>query len=154
MLFATLLAAALAPTVTQALDDRDTKEIAAYQITDAAFAKYSQATRGLGALAKQLPANCGDDDSPQSLASLAAKMDAVPAVKAAITSAGMTSREYLVFSFALLQAGFAAAIPGANLPAGVGAANVAFVKAHKAAIEALGAATPPQCDDRDEDSRN
>lgn len=155
MLFASLVAAALAPTVTQALDDRDTKEIAAYQITDAAFAKYSQATRGLGALAKQLPASCGDDDSPQSLASLAAKMDAVPAVKAAINSAGITTREYLVFSFALLQAGIAAAIPGANLPAGVGAANVAFVKAHKPAIDALGAATPPQCDDdRDEDSRN
>lgn len=152
-----LVAAGLAPMATQAFDARESQEIAALQLTDAAFAKYSQATRGLGALAKQLPGDCGDDDSPQSLASLVAKLDAIPGVKAAIQAAGMTTHEYLVFSFALVQAGVAAYAleqPGAKLPSGVSMANVSFVRAHRAAIEALGSVTQPQCDDdRDEDSR-
>lgn len=157
MLVAALLVAAFAPAVTRALDDRDTQEIAAYQLTDAAFAKYSQATRGLGALAKSLPAVCDDDDTEQSLTSIAAKMDAVPGIKAAIQAAGMTSREYLVFSVALLQAGLVASLqqPGAKPLPGVNMANVGFFRAHKAAIDALGAVKQPQCgDDRDDDSRN
>jgi hypothetical protein len=153
MRFAALLAAAvLAPAVTQALDDADTKEIAAYQLTDAAFAKYTQATRGLGALAKSLPAVCDDDDSAQSLTGIAAKMDAVPGVKAAIQAAGMTSREYLVFSVALLQAGLVASLqqPGAQAVPGVNMANVGFFRSHKAAIDALGAVKQPQCNDDDD----
>jgi hypothetical protein len=67
----------------------------------------------------------------------------------------MTTREYLVFSFALVQAGvgvFSLEQPGAKLPPGMSIANVNFAKVHKEAIDALGAVAKSQCDE--DDSRN
>jgi hypothetical protein len=145
--------ALLAPVVAEAESptDRDTKEIAGYVLTDAALAKYKLAAHKLQPLMEQLPQDC-DDEGPQSLNGAAARMDGVPEVKSALKAAGMTSREYLVFSWSLFQNGLAAWTleqPGGKLPPGVKMANVTFYRAHEAEVKKLGALTKPaDCDNR------
>jgi hypothetical protein len=71
---------------------------------------------------------------------MAASIDRVPAAKAAITSSGLTTREYVVFGFAMFQTGLAAwsQEQGGGLPPGVSKANLDFFKSHRAAIERIG----------------
>ncbi|MDQ1342472.1 MAG: hypothetical protein QG571_1090, partial [Pseudomonadota bacterium] len=82
-----------------------------------------------------------------------ARLDATDGVRKAITSAGLTTREYVVFSWAVMQAGLAAWAldqPGGKLPAGVSMDNVTFYRKHAAAMEELGAQT--RAADCDEDA--
>jgi hypothetical protein len=122
--------------------DHDTKEINAYVLTEKGLAKYTAATLALGATAKRLSGNCDDhDDGPQSIAATVARIDAIPEAKAAILSAGLTTREFIVFSFSLFQSGMAAwglGQPGGTLPPGVSMTNVEFYRAHEAEIKKLG----------------
>ena len=157
--------ALLTPAVSTAQNkpDRDTREIMSYVLTEAALAKYSQANQKLAPLMKQLPKSCDkgadadDSDNVPSLDDIAARYDAVPGVRAAIKSAGMTTREYLVFTWSVFQSGMAAwavAQPGGKLPAGWSMANVDFYKKHEAQIQKLGKLTESaDCgdDDRSED---
>jgi len=134
--------ASLAPAVAgaQSPTDRDTNEIADYVLTEAALAKYTKAVHKLQPLKEQLPTNC-DDESPQSLDGTAVRMDGVPAVKSALKAVGMTSREYLVFSWSLFQNGMAVWAldqPGGALPPGTKPANVTFYRAHEAELKKLG----------------
>jgi hypothetical protein len=87
-----------------AAQDRDTQEVQKYTLTDAGLAKYSQATKKLAAL----PGGDCDDDDSQSIDDAAAKLNASPGAKTAIQSAGLTPREYVLFSFSLLHSGLAA----------------------------------------------
>ena len=150
-----LLLAPLA-SVAQGFPAKDTREISAYALSEAALAKYTRATANLGSLSKQLTSTCDDSDSPASLDASVARINGVPQAKAAIESAGMTAREYLVFSFSLFQSGVAAwalSQPGGTLPPGVSKANVDFYRSHEQALKKL---APQQdsdsCDDRDEES--
>jgi hypothetical protein len=69
---------------------------------------------------------------------MAAKLDGVPAAKAAVQAAGLTSRQYVVYSLALMENGFAAYMPaGSKLPAGINPANVAFMRSHSAEMDKL-----------------
>ena len=136
--------------------DRDSKEIDSYVLTDAALAKYAQATKNLKAHEKDLPSKCDDDKDTNSLDDVVARVNAIPPAKAAITSTGLTTREYFVFMFSLLQNGLAAWAldqPGGKLPPGVSMANVNFIRAHQAAITKLHeSAGSTDCDDgRSED---
>ena len=146
----------LAPAVStaQGFPDRDAREISSYALTEAALAKYSQASASLGDLSKQVASNCDDSESARSLDASVARINANPKAKAAIQSAGMTPREYLVFSFSLFQSGMAAwalSQPGGTLPPGVSKANVDFYRSHEQALKKL---APQQgsdtCDDRNE----
>ena len=83
-----------------------------------------------------------------------AHINSVPGAQAAIQSAGMTTREYVVFTLSLFQSGMAAwalTQPGGTLPPEVSKANVDFYRAHEQALHQLG---PQQgsdtCSDRDE----
>jgi hypothetical protein len=143
------------------LTDRDTQEIARYVLTDAALAKYTQATKNLGVHAKQMPGDCDDGDDAKSIDEMVTRFNAVPGAKAAVQSAGLTTREYLVFTMSLFQNGMAAwalTQPGGKLPAGTSMANVNFYRAHEAAIKKLGEATKPSgCGDgerSEDDSQN
>ena len=146
--------ACLAPTPSgaQNLADRDAKEVADYVLTDAGLAKYQQAVRRLQPLMGQLAENCDSEEGPKSLTDAAARMDQVPGVKPALKSAGMTSREYLVFSFSVFQNGMAAWAldqPGGKLPPGVKMANVTFYRTHEAELKKLGELTKQaDCDNR------
>ena len=75
-----------------------------------------------------------------------------PGAQAAIQSAGMTSREYVVFMFSMMQNGMAAwalSQPGGKLPPGVSQANVDFFRKHEAAMAAV-TENDPCKDDNDE----
>ena len=72
---------------------------------------------------------------------MVAKLDATAGVRAAIQSAGMTTREFVVFSMSVLQAGladWALGQPGGKLPPGVAMENVSFYRKHQAAMQTLG----------------
>lgn len=136
----------------QNLADRDTNEIAGYMLTESVLAKYTKAVHKLQPLMGQLPHDCDQDEGSQSLDSTAARMDGVPAVKSALKAAGMTSRDYLLFSWSVFQNGMAAWAleqPGGKLPPGVKMANVTFYRAHEAELKKLGELTKPaDCDNR------
>jgi hypothetical protein len=146
----------LAPTVSvgQGSSNRDAREISSYTLTDAALAKYTRATANLGDLSKQATASCDDGEGGGSLDQSVARINAVPGAQAAIQSAGLTTREYLVFTMSLFQSGMAAwalSQPGGTLPPGVSQANVDFYRTHEQAMQKLG---PQQgsdpCSDRDQ----
>ena len=143
---ALLVVMALAlPGPLQAQVDRDAQEINNYVLTDAALQRYTKASAALGSLAKQSPANCDDSDDniSKSLDQLTAHFNAVPGVKAALQSAGMTAREYLVFSMSIFQTGLASwglSQPGGKLPPGVSMANVNFYRKNEAAMASIGEA--------------
>ncbi|MBV6416694.1 MAG: hypothetical protein CMLOHMNK_01302 [Steroidobacteraceae bacterium] len=131
----------------------DAQEINAYVLTEAGLAKYTAATRNLDAV----PEQCGETaEDGQSLSQVVARLDAIPPARAAIRAAGMTTREYVLFSFSLLQTGLASwglSQPGGKLPAGISMANVNFYRAHAAAIQQIKRADS-DCDDaRDEADR-
>jgi hypothetical protein len=131
--------------------DKDSQEVSRYVLTDAGLSKYAKAVEGLRGLAGQL-SSC-DEEGASSIAEQAAAIDRVPAAKAAIQSAGLATREFVVFSFALLQTGMAAwAVeqPGGKLPPGFSQANVDFYKANKARIEKV-PALEDGCDDSSDD---
>lgn len=121
-------------------------------LTDAGLSKYTQAVRKLQPLMGQLPQDCDGEEGPKSLNDAAARMDGVPQVKSALKAAGMTSREYLVFSWSVFQNGLAAWAleqPGGKLPPGVKLANVNFYRAHEAELKKLGELTKhADCDNR------
>ena len=118
------------------LSAADTREIGAYVLTEGALAKYTQAAGNLSKLDK-IPGLCADDDT-DSLAAMVKRVDGVPAARNAITSAGLTTREFVVFTVAMFTNGFAALAPqGTPVPPGASKANVDFFRAHVAAFEAI-----------------
>ena len=142
-----------AVSVAQNVADRDAKEINNYVLTEAALAKYTQAVHNLAPLMKNLPGACDDSEDARSLNDAVARMDAIPAAKAAIRSAGLTTREYVVFTWSMFQNGVAAWSldqPGGKLPPGTLMGNVNFYRAHDAALRKLGKELKAaDCDDED-----
>lgn len=119
------------------LPDADTREIQSYVLTEEGLARYMRATRGLKGIDI---AACGEAPDVASIADAAARIDAVPAAKAAVKAAGLTSREYVVFAFTLIETGFAAyalETPGGRLPPGVNRANVEFFRRHAGELQQL-----------------
>ncbi len=157
-----LLAAWFAPgtTTAQQITNAETREIESYVLTEAGLAKYALAMKYFSAHKKDMPKDCDSDDSSKSLAQLVARINAIPSAHAAITSAGLTTREYLIFSFSLFQNGLAAwglDQPGGKLPPGLSMANIKFIRAHQAAIAKLNAGSDSgsdDCDDRSGDDRS
>ena len=128
----------------------DAATLAAYRLTDAKLGQFMKATRAVYALSKDpalqaqaeaLEAQGGDDDA-ETIAEIAAKMERLPAFRNAVSSAGMTMRDYVTFQLAFFQAAFAQAMldqypDKAKLPAGISQANVDFVRSHKAQLDQL-----------------
>lgn len=142
-----------AASIAQDFSASDTNEIASYLLTDAGLAKYTQATKNLEPLAQQIGCASESDDDTQSLDQLVARIESTPGARAAIQSAGMTPREYIVFTFSLVHnalGAWAAGQPGAQLPPGTVMANVDFYREHEAALQALGEQTA-DCGSGDED---
>ena len=135
----------------QNLADGDAKEVADYVLTEPALKKYTQAVRNLQPFTGQVPQGC-EDENPKSLNDMAARMDGVPQVKSALKGAGMTSREYLLFSFSVFQNGMAAWAldqPGGKLPPGAKMTNINFYRAHETELKKLGDLTKQaDCDNR------
>jgi hypothetical protein len=71
---------------------------------------------------------------------MVAKLNAMPDAAAAIQSVGMSTREFVVFSWSIVQNGMASwamSQPGGTLPPGVSKANVDFVKQHDAELKEI-----------------
>ena len=153
---ATMAFALLASTVALAAGqaDRDAKEVGSYVLTEAGLAKYTQASHGMKSVMEKSPETCKEDsEGAKSLDQMAAKLDAVPGAKAVMKSAGMSSREFFVFSMSLVQnamAAWAQDQPAGKLPPGAQMANVKFYRAHESALKKLGEETKSHaCDDGD-----
>lgn len=127
--------------------DADMRDVQRYVLTSAGLAKYTLATKKLAELPAAQARACGDDSDDddddadaQSIGDMVAKLESVPGAKAAVQGAGLTMREYVVFTMSLLQNGLAAwavSQPGGKLPPGVSKANVDFVQAHDADLKQL-----------------
>ncbi len=152
-----IVAAALALPGLAAAADKDLREVSAYALTESGLAKFAQATKNVSTI----PGACGrqdddDGDNMKSIDQMVAKLNSVPGVQAAIQSAGMTTREYVVFMFSMMQNGMAAwavSQPGGKLPPGVSQANVDFYKKHETAMAEIGRDDPcgDDSDDAEED---
>lgn len=149
-----IAAAALGLAAPASANEKDKREISAYALTESGLAKFAQATQNLGAVPGACARGEADDGSgDETLDQLTARLDAIPGAKAAIQSAGMTTREYIVFMFSMVEAGlssWAVSQPGGKLPPGVSKANVDFYKSHEAAMAALGDQDPCGNDEDDD----
>lgn len=149
-----LAAAVLAWTNCLSQEDADTTEVMAYSLTEAGFSKYRQATQKLQALPDGMSGNCDTDLGSMSIDESAAMFNTIPGAAAAIQSAGMTTREYVVFSWALIHNALAAWVagqPGGSLPAGASQANVDFVRSHEAELQELNTSQQGDgCEDEEE----
>jgi hypothetical protein len=141
--FAFAAAISFATPCVAASSDSDHREVSAYALTEAGLAKFTKATKNLASV----PGACkdeGNDDGQsgkQSIDEMVAEINATAGAQAAIRSAGLTTREYVVFMFSMLQNGMAAwalSQPGGKLPPGVSKSNVDFYNKHEAALAALG----------------
>jgi hypothetical protein len=118
-------------------------------LTEANWTKFLRATENIYALQNLDTASMDADDEDdgddgttlQTAASMAAKIDRIPPLRRAITSAGMTTTEYAEVQVAIIVAGFqmmadslAKMYPGAATPAPAAdpmtSANVAFLNRH------------------------
>jgi hypothetical protein len=139
--------------------DSDMAEVQRYTLTDAGLAKFIAASRNLAAVpgACEVEADEGSQDESadsQSIDDMVAKIESLPGATAAIQSAGMTSREFIVFSWSILQNGMAAWAsdqPGGKLPPGVRQENVDFMKSHEAELQKIGEDDPCGAQDDDEE---
>ena len=133
---------ALAASGIAAASDKDTREVSSYVFTEAGLAKFTKATQNLAAVPGACAEQEDDGSNSQSIDQMVAKLNAVPGAQAAIQSAGMTTREYVVFMWSMLQSGMAAwamSQPGGKLPPGTSQANVDFYRKHEAEMAAMGA---------------
>jgi len=134
----------------------DEETLARYRLTEATLVKFTQASRGLIAAVTADPAvrDDGEGGNPSTIADMAAAYDRHPAMKRAITSAGMTPREFTTFALSMLQAGMAVWIVEREhgrrdkVPIGIPIENVLFYQEHQAELERiteeLRALDPPQ----------
>jgi hypothetical protein len=144
-----LVLALLLPLSAFAEEDRDTQEINRYVLTEDTLAKYASAVENLRPLASQV-VSCEESEGVESINAMVTRIDRNPAARAAIQSAGLKTREYVVFSLGVFQAGMAAWAldqPGGKLPPGFQKKNVDFYNAHKAAIEAIQPLDESACND-------
>ena len=134
----------------QAGSDADSLEVINYRLSPAALAKYAAATRALAPLTTANPPGCSDGES-DSLSDMAARLDAIPGVPAALAKTGLGSREYIVFGLAAFQAGMGAwalTEGQGQLPPGVSPENVAFYQAHETEFQQLTELMPESdCED-------
>jgi hypothetical protein len=129
----------------------DVPELAQYRLTAAVFTQFEAASRAIAAASRTDPALTKDplftreimlsDDVAAAAAALEARLQAQPALVAALRAAKLSAREYTRFALTVLAAhvahGFVKAGVLRGVPDGAAAANVAFVQAHEREITAL-----------------
>ena len=125
----------------------DDEILARFRLTEAGLVKFTQASRNFIAVAKADSAALeqeSEDSDGMTLAQMAALYDGHPGLKRAISSAGMTTREYVTFIMSMFQAGMGAWLVEQQggkfdkVPAGIPHENIRFYQQHRAALEAIG----------------
>jgi hypothetical protein len=128
-----LAAACLLPLGAVAQDAAELREIKGLALSEPGLAKYLQATRNIRALPV---GDCDLTSKAMSVAEMESKIEAAPGAAAAIRSAGMSPREYVVFGLAVAHNSMAAygARQGGGIPAGTSPENVKFYQQHEGEI--------------------
>ncbi len=124
----------------------DQELLAEYRLSDENVEKWTQATRNLVQVFRDNPELAQSQDKVQadkaSIADIAAWYDSKPKIKNAINSAGMTSRQYTTFLFAMFQAGMGAYVAQQRgldkLPEGTVRDNVEYYIINQEKLNALG----------------
>ncbi|HEX2081592.1 MAG TPA: hypothetical protein VHG08_28065 [Longimicrobium sp.] len=122
--------------------------ITSYRLTSATLDKFVNATNALKELEDEDIdiEDRIDMDDPENLDlnEIAAAFDSEPRIKSAINGAGLSSREYVTFLFAMIQAMFGSVMVQMggeqalnDMPAGVMKDNIQFFLANQEAFEAL-----------------
>jgi hypothetical protein len=146
--------------------DADLKAVSATTLTMPKYKQYLDATVNLANVAAKNPglAEGMQGSGEKSIDEQVRTLESNPQVKAAVTSTGLSTREYVLTQWALLQTGMAYAMTketGASQDdmikkAGVSKANVDFYTQNEAEINKLAeeakARTPAMPDDDDEDA--
>lgn len=132
-------------------DDADMRELEAYRLSMNDVKKWGAASANLARLAEKIRAENPDaDDEGEELGpnatfdDMAASIERVPGAGDAIEDAGLSTHEFVIISWALVQASVAdyAATQGSDLKeltakAHIHPDNVTFVREHRAEIEKL-----------------
>jgi hypothetical protein len=131
----------------QAADDKDSKAVSSYTLTMPKYKKLMQAMVNIGKAAQKdtALASAIEDSGNKSLDQMTAALNAKPPIRNAITSAGLTSREFAVAELALLQAGMSYGLmkqykltaDSVHKATGVSMANLEFYRTNEAEIEKL-----------------
>jgi hypothetical protein len=110
------------------------REVKAYRLTESGLERYLQATRNLG----NVKMNCEKPASMKFVIDAAvADLEAIPGAKAAIQSAGMSTREYVLFGWAVphnIAAAAQAREAGGATPQGAIPENIDFMNRHQEEI--------------------
>ena len=160
----TVLALSLGGTVVEAQSDADLKAIGATTLTMPKYQQYLDATVNLANVAVKNPgvAKGMEGSGEKSIAEQVKLLDSNPQIRGAITSTGLSTRDYVLTHWALLQTGMAYGMSkGSGLSqdelakkAGVSKANLDFYAKNEAEINRLAKeaqARAPQVQDDDED---
>ena len=124
--------------------DADMQALQNYRLTEAGLAKYIQASHNLVTIVKNKPEWAKNIEASEkdnaSFADMAAFYDKIPPVRQALNSAGMSSRDFVLFTMSMFQAAMGAwamTQSGGKLPQGTPPENVAFYKKHEAELKKL-----------------
>ena len=126
-------------------DTKDTREIAAFRLSTDGLTKFSNAAKALKELGKKNPSLKekvdNSDAGEQTIDETVGIYERHPELVNAIKSAGLTPRQFIVTSYALVINGMALAYRKLgmtrDIPAGASTANMNFIESHQKEIEAL-----------------
>lgn len=145
MLIAMFITAFAAIDVRADLSKSDEQEINNYRLTEKNIEKFSQATKNLLTATQKNPKmfeegpEAPEQKSEETLSGIVEAFDKIPDAKKAIQDAGMTTRDYWMFSLAMVYAATGNLVlkSGQKLPEGFSRENVEFYQANEAKFMAL-----------------
>ncbi len=162
----TALALSLGGTAAEAQSDADLKAIGATTLTMPRYKQYLDASVNLANVAAKNPgiADRMKGSGEKSIAEQVRTLDSDPQVRGAITTTGLTTKDYVLTQWAILQSGMAYAMTkGSDVSqdevakkAGVSKANLDFYAKNEAEINRLAkeaqARAPAMPEDEEDDS--
>lgn len=122
-----------------------------YRLSDDNVNKVIEVTQKMRALqtsnpqlAAAMEQEHGDVNDTKSIDEAASRLDAIPPVKAMLSSAGLSARDYLLTTFTVMEAGAAYQIqkagklpPNSELAKDVSPENLAYIGSHQAQLQTL-----------------
>jgi len=143
----TILALSLPAAVAEAQSDADLKAISATSLTMPKYKQYLDATVNLANVAAKNPGIAGrmKGSGEKSIAEQVTTLESDPQVRGAITATGLTTKDYVLTQWALLQTGMAYGMTKASgvsqdevvKKSGVSKANLDFYAKNEAEINRL-----------------
>jgi hypothetical protein len=144
-----------APTTSSAMTQKQQRDmhdaVHGYRLTESNVDKVISATRKMRALEKSNPQlvaamqrEHGAAGDAKSIDEAAARLDAIPPAKAILSSVGISSRDYLLTMFTLMESAAAYQFqkagklpPNSDLAKDVTPENLAYIGAHQAQLQTL-----------------